>query len=49
MNGQPTMVPYPNSNISFGKATQMSQNDIARINRLYKCCEFPDLAFRVLL
>ncbi|XP_067104656.1 hatching enzyme 1.2-like [Osmerus mordax] len=37
MNGQPTMVPYPNSNVSFGKATQMSQNDITRINKLYQC------------
>ena len=49
MNGQPTMVPIPNSNISFGKATQMSQNDITRINKLYQCCEFSDLAYRVVL
>uniref|UniRef100_A0A8B9RBW8 Metalloendopeptidase n=1 Tax=Astyanax mexicanus TaxID=7994 RepID=A0A8B9RBW8_ASTMX len=37
-NGQATMVPIPNSNVSFGQATQMSQNDITRINRLYGCC-----------
>ncbi|KAG7278849.1 hypothetical protein CRUP_010412 [Coryphaenoides rupestris] len=36
-NNQPTMVPIPNSNVSFGKATQMSRNDIARVNNLYKC------------
>ncbi|XP_066510234.1 high choriolytic enzyme 1-like [Hoplias malabaricus] len=36
-NGQPTMVPIPNSNISFGQATQMSSNDITRLNRLYQC------------
>uniref|UniRef100_A0A8B9K3W3 Metalloendopeptidase n=1 Tax=Astyanax mexicanus TaxID=7994 RepID=A0A8B9K3W3_ASTMX len=38
-NGQATMVPIPNSNVSFGQATQMSQNDITRINRLYGCCK----------
>lgn len=37
-NGQPTMVPIPNANISFGNAKQMSQYDIARLNTLYKCC-----------
>ncbi|XP_027017093.1 high choriolytic enzyme 1-like [Tachysurus fulvidraco] len=36
-NGQPTMIPIPNPNVSFGQATQMSQNDITRLNRLYKC------------
>uniref|UniRef100_A0A4W4GKA2 Metalloendopeptidase n=1 Tax=Electrophorus electricus TaxID=8005 RepID=A0A4W4GKA2_ELEEL len=35
-NGLPTMVPIPNSNVAFGQATQMSQNDITRLNRLYK-------------
>uniref|UniRef100_A0A8B9K483 Metalloendopeptidase n=1 Tax=Astyanax mexicanus TaxID=7994 RepID=A0A8B9K483_ASTMX len=39
-NGQATMVPIPNSNVSFGQATQMSQNDITRINRLYGCCKY---------
>ncbi|XP_066510230.1 high choriolytic enzyme 1-like [Hoplias malabaricus] len=39
-NGQPTMVPIPNSNVSIGQATQMSQNDINRLNRLYKCCKY---------
>ncbi|XP_043998101.1 hatching enzyme 1.2-like [Gambusia affinis] len=36
-NNLPTMEPIPYSNVSFGKATQMSQNDIDRLNRLYKC------------
>uniref|UniRef100_G3PN19 Metalloendopeptidase n=1 Tax=Gasterosteus aculeatus aculeatus TaxID=481459 RepID=G3PN19_GASAC len=36
-NNQPTMVPIPNSNVPFGQATQMSQNDIDRLNRLYQC------------
>lgn len=39
-NGQPTMLPYPNSNVAFGQATEMSQNDIDRLNRLYKCCKY---------
>ncbi|XP_053178200.1 hatching enzyme 1.2-like [Scomber japonicus] len=37
-NNQPTMVPIPNSNVSFGNAKEMSRNDIARLNTLYKCC-----------
>ncbi|XP_062418066.1 hatching enzyme 1.2-like [Pungitius pungitius] len=36
-NNQPTMVPIPNSNVSLGQATQMSQSDITRLNRLYQC------------
>ncbi|KAM9861121.1 uncharacterized protein ACBR49_003622 [Aulostomus maculatus] len=40
-NNQPTMVPIPNSNVSFGNAKEMSRNDIARLNTLYKCCECP--------
>ncbi|XP_056463062.1 uncharacterized protein LOC130402992 [Gadus chalcogrammus] len=40
-NNQPTMVPIPDANVSFGKATQMSRNDIARLNTLYKC--YPDV------
>uniref|UniRef100_A0AAY5F0Y2 Metalloendopeptidase n=1 Tax=Electrophorus electricus TaxID=8005 RepID=A0AAY5F0Y2_ELEEL len=39
-NGLPTMVPIPNSNVAFGQATQMSQNDITRLNRLYKCSTY---------
>ncbi|KAK2847729.1 hypothetical protein Q7C36_009411 [Tachysurus vachellii] len=39
-NGQPTMIPIPNPNVSFGQATQMSQNDITRLNRLYKCSHY---------
>uniref|UniRef100_A0A8C5GLA7 Metalloendopeptidase n=1 Tax=Gouania willdenowi TaxID=441366 RepID=A0A8C5GLA7_GOUWI len=38
-NNQPTMLPIPNNNVSFGQATQMSQNDIIRLNRLYQCCK----------
>uniref|UniRef100_A0A3Q1J5I8 Metalloendopeptidase n=1 Tax=Anabas testudineus TaxID=64144 RepID=A0A3Q1J5I8_ANATE len=34
-NVSPTMVAIPNSNAVFGTATQMSQNDIDRINLLY--------------
>ncbi|XP_023682825.1 hatching enzyme 1.2-like [Paramormyrops kingsleyae] len=36
-NGQETIRPIPNSNVSIGRATQMSQNDINRINGLYQC------------
>ncbi|KAM4573553.1 high choriolytic enzyme 1-like [Odontesthes bonariensis] len=36
-NNKPTMVPIPNPNVAFGTATQMSNNDITRLNRLYKC------------
>uniref|UniRef100_A0A8C5H4B2 Metalloendopeptidase n=1 Tax=Gouania willdenowi TaxID=441366 RepID=A0A8C5H4B2_GOUWI len=38
-NNQPTMVPIPNANVSFGNAKEMSRTDIARLNTLYKCCE----------
>ncbi|XP_068597930.1 high choriolytic enzyme 1-like [Brachionichthys hirsutus] len=40
-NNRPTMMPYPNSNASFGQATKMSNNDIQRVNRLYECCTYP--------
>uniref|UniRef100_A0A8D0DHA1 Metalloendopeptidase n=1 Tax=Sander lucioperca TaxID=283035 RepID=A0A8D0DHA1_SANLU len=36
-NNRPTMMPIPDPNVSFGQATQMSKNDIDRLNRLYKC------------
>uniref|UniRef100_A0AAY4EWF5 Metalloendopeptidase n=1 Tax=Denticeps clupeoides TaxID=299321 RepID=A0AAY4EWF5_9TELE len=36
-NNQPTMVAYPDPNVEFGTATEMSQNDILRVNRLYQC------------
>ncbi|CDQ59900.1 unnamed protein product [Oncorhynchus mykiss] len=39
-NNRPTMEPIPDSNVSFGEATQMSKNDIDRLNRLYGCCEY---------
>uniref|UniRef100_A0A8C2DFI9 Metalloendopeptidase n=1 Tax=Cyprinus carpio TaxID=7962 RepID=A0A8C2DFI9_CYPCA len=38
-NGRPTMIPIPNNNAALGTSTEMSQNDIIRINRLYQCCE----------
>ncbi|XP_005747702.1 high choriolytic enzyme 1-like [Pundamilia nyererei] len=36
-NNQPTLVAIPNSNVEFGYATEMSQMDILRLNRLYGC------------
>lgn len=36
-NGQPTMIPIPDPNVSIGNAQQMSSNDIKRLNTLYKC------------
>ncbi|XP_028812727.1 high choriolytic enzyme 1-like isoform X1 [Denticeps clupeoides] len=36
-NGQPTILPIPNRDVSIGRATVMSRNDILRINRLYRC------------
>ncbi|XP_074533759.1 high choriolytic enzyme 1-like [Halichoeres trimaculatus] len=36
-NNRPTMEPIPNANVDFGNASQMSQNDIDRVNRLYRC------------
>ncbi|CAI5657028.1 unnamed protein product [Oreochromis niloticus] len=38
-NGQPTIVAKSNPNLNFGNAFQMSANDIARVKRLYGCCE----------
>uniref|UniRef100_A0A3B4B1A3 Metalloendopeptidase n=1 Tax=Periophthalmus magnuspinnatus TaxID=409849 RepID=A0A3B4B1A3_9GOBI len=39
-NRQPTIVPIPDANVAIGRATQMSPNDILRINRLYNCSIF---------
>ncbi|XP_051812311.1 low choriolytic enzyme-like isoform X1 [Acanthochromis polyacanthus] len=36
-NGRATIVPIPNENVSIGRATTMSANDILRVNRLYRC------------
>ncbi|XP_074515858.1 low choriolytic enzyme-like isoform X1 [Sebastes fasciatus] len=36
-NRQPTIVPIPNPNAVIGEATEMSANDILRVNRLYRC------------
>ncbi|XP_014867166.1 PREDICTED: low choriolytic enzyme-like [Poecilia mexicana] len=36
-NGKPTIVAKCNPNLKFGHAQQMSANDIARVNKLYKC------------
>ncbi|XP_076142843.1 low choriolytic enzyme-like [Alosa pseudoharengus] len=38
-NRRPTMVPIPNNDMEFGQATEMSENDIIRVNKLYKCRE----------
>ncbi|KAK1161799.1 high choriolytic enzyme 1-like [Acipenser oxyrinchus oxyrinchus] len=39
-NGRPTIVPKPDPNVSIGRATQFSQMDIERINRLYNCKKY---------
>ncbi|XP_042266826.1 high choriolytic enzyme 1-like [Thunnus thynnus] len=36
-NNKPTLVAIPDSSVQFGTATEMSQKDILRLNRLYKC------------
>ncbi|XP_053179571.1 high choriolytic enzyme 1-like [Scomber japonicus] len=36
-NGRPTIVARSNPNLSFGHARALSRNDIARVNRLYRC------------
>uniref|UniRef100_A0AAV2LTL2 Metalloendopeptidase n=1 Tax=Knipowitschia caucasica TaxID=637954 RepID=A0AAV2LTL2_KNICA len=36
-NGQPTMVPIPNSNVNLGGAREMSAADKKRLTSLYKC------------
>ncbi|XP_033485488.1 low choriolytic enzyme-like [Epinephelus lanceolatus] len=36
-NGKPTIVSKGNPKLNFGRATQMSANDIARVNALYSC------------
>ncbi|KAK2854271.1 hypothetical protein Q5P01_006932 [Channa striata] len=38
-NGQPTITAKSNPDMVLGRATDMSSNDIARVNRLYQCCE----------
>ncbi|KAL6461632.1 hypothetical protein MHYP_G00297760 [Metynnis hypsauchen] len=43
VNGLPTMIPIPNSNVVIGQATEMSQNDIIRLQRLYECCKWSDI------
>ena len=35
----PTIIPKPDSTVPIGKATQMSTNDIKRVNQLYQCRE----------
>ncbi|XP_068431457.1 hatching enzyme 1.2-like [Clinocottus analis] len=39
-NGQPTIVSKQNPNLNFGYAREMSKNDIARVNRLYRCITY---------
>ncbi|XP_076589673.1 high choriolytic enzyme 1-like [Chaetodon auriga] len=36
-NGLPTLVAIPDANVEFGMATEMSEKDIIRLNRLYRC------------
>ncbi|XP_072236048.1 high choriolytic enzyme 2-like [Leuresthes tenuis] len=36
-NGQPTIVAKSDPNLNFGNAREMSTNDIALVNRLYRC------------
>ncbi|XP_076018773.1 hatching enzyme 1.2-like [Genypterus blacodes] len=36
-NNQPTLVAIPDSSVQFGTASEMSQKDILRLNRLYRC------------
>ncbi|KAI4889310.1 hypothetical protein NFI96_011107, partial [Prochilodus magdalenae] len=39
-NGLPTMVPIPDNNVKLGEATEMSNNDVLRLQRLYQCCKY---------
>ncbi|XP_061102823.1 hatching enzyme 1.2-like [Conger conger] len=39
-DGKPTIVPIPNSNVAIGRAKEMSNNDILRVNRLYRCGKY---------
>lgn len=41
-NKEPTMVPIPDPDVEIGKAREMSQNDILRLNRLYNCVKKGD-------
>ncbi|XP_017314646.1 high choriolytic enzyme 1 [Ictalurus punctatus] len=34
-NRRPTIIPIPDNNVPIGRATEMSPNDILRVNRLY--------------
>ncbi|XP_071315086.1 high choriolytic enzyme 1-like [Trachinotus anak] len=36
-NNRPTLVAIPDPSVQFGVATEMSQKDILRLNRLYNC------------
>ncbi|XP_073328283.1 high choriolytic enzyme 1-like [Pagrus major] len=36
-NNQPTLVAIPDSSVEFGLASEMSQMDIIRLNKLYNC------------
>ncbi|XP_063045982.1 hatching enzyme 1.2-like [Engraulis encrasicolus] len=38
--GAETITPYPNRRVQIGQRSRMSRNDILRLNRLYKCCEY---------
>ncbi|XP_069544756.1 low choriolytic enzyme-like, partial [Brachyistius frenatus] len=36
-NREPTIIPTPDANVAIGRATEMSRNDILRVQRLYNC------------
>ncbi|KAM3610075.1 uncharacterized protein V6R79_024933 [Siganus canaliculatus] len=40
-NGKPTLEAIPDPSVPFGLATEVSQNDILRLNRLYGCSAGP--------
>lgn len=37
MNRKDTLIPYPDSSIEIGQRDGMSEIDVLRVNRLYKC------------
>lgn len=37
MNRLETLIPYPDSSVEIGQRDGMSEIDVLRVNRLYKC------------
>lgn len=37
MQRQETLIPFPDSSVAIGQRESMSDIDILRVNRLYKC------------